>query len=387
MSVLPITNVVTVSVSTPPAGVSAYQVNNLAIFTKETPVNGAITATNPGIYTTPSQVSTDWGSGSEVLSMADAIFGQSPNILDGGGVLIIYPMAGGDVLATVIPLLFAQYFFGGAIVAGYAPGDTEVTNAAAVCTNTNRIKFLFTSSDTAALTVTTGIFAILNATANVHARKFLYLGSGTNDAAAKKAARIAGAAYMGRAMCVNFAGSMTTMTMHLKTLTGISADAALTQTNLTRCQAIGVDCYPSLGGRASVFCAGGTDDFWDNVYNLDWIVAALAVAGFNALATTGTKIPQTEPGIAVLRGAYINVLQQAVGNGFVAPGTWNSPELFGVPADLLRNVAQLGYYIYSAPVATQAQSARAARQAPLIQIAIKYAGAVHSTSLVIYVNP
>jgi hypothetical protein len=86
-------------------------------------------------------------------------------------------------------------------------------------------------------------------------------------------------------------------------------------------------------------------------------------------------------------GGLAQVLAQAVANGFVAPGTWNSPELFGNPASLVRNVAQLGYYIYSAPVNAQTQAAREAREAPLIQIAIKYAGAVHSSSVIVYVNP
>lgn len=380
MSSLNISNVITVSVSTPPTGLSAYQVNNLAIFTKEAPVNVAITASNPGIYTSIVDVGDDWGTGSEVYEQAVAIFSQSPNILDGGGQLIVSPMQSGDLLATVVPALFGVVFFGGALYAGYAPNNAELEAAAAAC-ETIRVKLFVSQYQTSALTATTGIFDILHEDGVEHTRKLLYTVGGT-----ALAARIMAAAYAGRGMSVNFEGNATTNTMHLKPLATIDADTGITQAILGTCQTLGVDVYPSIAGRAVVFCSGG-DDFFDNVYNLDWLVWQLQVAGFNALATTGTKLPQTEPGIAVLKGAYLDVLSQAVANGFVAPGEWNSPELFGNPQDLIRNIAELGFYLYSQPVNQQSQAAREAREAPLIQIAVKYAGAVHSSSVIVYVNP
>ncbi len=382
MSQLSISNVITVSVSTPPTGVAAYQVNNLVIFTKETPVNGAITKAAPAVYASNdiSTVLTDWGANSEVYAQAVAIFSQSPNIFDGRGKLLVYPMAGGDTLAIVIPQFFGAEFFGGALVAGYDPIDSEY-EAGAAAAELLRVKLFVGKHATSALTTTTGLFYKLHASAVEHCRKILYLLDGT-----ALGARIAAAAYASRGMSVDFEGNSTTNTMHLKQLATIEADTEITQAILTTCLTLGVDTYPSIAGRASVFCSGG-DDFFDNVYNLDWLVFALQVAGFNALAQTGTKLPQTEPGIAVLRGAYLTVLNQAVANGFVAPGAWNSPELFGNPASLIRNVAQLGYYIYSQPVNQQLQASRALRQAPLIQIAVKYAGAVHSSSVIVYVNP
>jgi len=117
-----------------------------------------------------------------------------------------------------------------------------------------------------------------------------------------------------------------------------------------------------------------------------WLAFALEVAGFNAIAQTSTKIPQTEPGMAILKGAYTDVLTQAVVNGFIAPGSWNSAVRFGNPADLLANVLEQGWYIYSAPVTQQSQTEREDREAPLVQIAVKYAGAIHSTNVVVFVN-
>ena len=380
MPSLPITNVVTISVSSPPAGVADYKVNNLAIFSKETPVNVLITASNPGVYKTPTDVATDWGSGSEVYAQANLIFSQKPNILNGGGELIVFPMQSGDTLATNIPLAVAVAPFFGILYAGYAPNDAEVIAAAAV-TEPLRIKLFASSHLTSSTTPSTGLIAILTASNYKHARGLLY----TVGALALNARKMA-AAYAGRAMSVNFEGNATTSTMHLKDLVGIVGDPNITQAILNTAQTAGADVYAIIAGVPKVY-SSGANDFWDNVYNTDWLVFSLQVAGFNALATTSTKLPQTEPGIAVLRGAYINVLNLAVRNSFLAPGAWNSSELFGNPADLIRNVAQLGFYIYSTPVNQQSQASRVARQAPLIQIAVKFAGAVHSTSVVVSVNP
>lgn len=378
MSDISIANVINVSVSTPPTGLSDYQVNNFAIFSKEVPVNGAITAANPGIYVSPADVLADWGV-SEVYSMALAMFSQTPNLLDGSGQLIVFPMAGGGTIAVDFVAGRKVQFFATAIPAGYDPNDAEYIAGAAALASL-RVKLLVASHLLASLTPSTGLFAILFATTNPHARLFLY----TQGALAKNA-RIAFAAYAGRALAVDYTGTATANTVDLKQLATIAVDTGITQATLDSCQTLGVDVYVPIAGRPSVFISGA-NDFFDNVANLDWLVFALTVAGFNALALTGTKLPQTEPGIAVLRGAYIDVLKEAVANGFLAPGAWNSPELFGNPDALRRNIAEVGFYIYSAPVNLQSQADRVARKAPLIRIAVKYAGAVQSSQVIVSIN-
>lgn len=389
MSFIAASNFVSVSVSSPPTGLKQYAVNNLAIFTKEVPANGAITFAAPGIYVSPGQVLTDWGSGSEVYAMANLVFSQSPNILDGGGTLIIVPMPASSTnstLAEAIPNSLVTNFFGGALWAGYAPLDAEILAAATAC-ETIRVK-LFASSYLYASVA--GMFTTIKAASQTHTRCLLCLtAQGAEVAASAKSARLFAAAYAGRALSVNFDGVATTATMHLKTLSGINPDTNITQTYLTAADTAGVDTYPSVGGGAQyvgkVFSSGG-NDYFDNVYNLDWFVFSIQVAGFNALATTSTKLPQTEPGMALLKGAYIAVLEQAKSNGFVAPGTWNSAELFGSPADLRRNILNQGYYIYSQPVNQQTQATRVLRQAPLVRIAVKFAGAIQSSQVLVSIN-
>lgn len=76
-------------------------------------------------------------------------------------------------------------------------------------------------------------------------------------------------------------------------------------------------------------------------------------------------------------------LEQAVTNGLVAPGVWNG-DSFGAlqSGDTLTK----GYYVYAPPVATQSQADREARNSTVIQVAIKLAGAVHATDIIINVN-
>lgn len=248
-------------------------------------------------------------------------------------------------------------------------------------------KLLFVVSNTVADIQPNGMIYILSTGGFTHTRG-LYYGDtttgGTGGTAPINALNFM-AAYAGRGLSVNFNGSNTTITMHLKQLATIQPDPTITQTILTLAINAGADSYPSIQGRASVFCTG-ENDYFDDQYNLGWFTGALQVAGFNALAQAGTKIPQTEQGINVLKNAYQQVAQQGVSNQFLAPGTWTNPVTFGDQTKLIANIATQGYYIFSQPVSQQLPAVRATRAAPLIQIAIQYAGAVQSSSVIVYVN-
>lgn len=372
---LPITEVVNVSVANPPAGLQDYRINNLALFTKEAPLTGW--TTDYRIYLEPDSVGVDFGTGSESYAQAIAIFSQTPNILDGNGQLIIAPMAGGDTLTTQRLKIAAQIFFGGVIYGGYAPLDAELIAAAAAFQAAKTMLFasqyLTTSMDGG------GVFNTIQAASETYTRMLLY----TVGAAQ---ARLFAAAYAGRAMCVEFNGSQTMLTMHLKDLAGITPDPGITTTILDTCKTVGCDVYAYIGPLPKVFCTLGNLPY-DQVYGTIWMTFAIQVAVFNALATTFTKVPQTEAGMSILRNAVTSVLQQAVINGFSAPGAWNSPTLFGDPAALKDNVLLYGWYIYSQPVNQQSQTQRVARIAPLIQGAVKLAGAIQQANILIFLNP
>ena len=193
------------------------------------------------------------------------------------------------------------------------------------------------------------------------------------------------ATYATIACSTNYSGNNTCLTMNLKTLSGILADLNLNQTYYTQAKTNGVDIY---GNTEGLSCLYSFDNglYTDEATGQLWIKKALEVSGFNYLRKTNTKIPQTESGMTGLKGAYETRCEQAVRNGFVAPGGWNDSVPFGNPEDFLRNIEEKGYYIYSIPVALQNQAEREQRIAPLIQIALKLSGAIHSSNVIVNVQ-
>ena len=268
-----------------------------------------------------------------------------------------------------------QYF---GIMSETIEDQTDGLAAAAVAAPLNVLLFLVsrTSAD-----ILPGGYLDLIRTGSFYNTRGLYYGGATDIAALVEMA-----GYAGRALSTNFDGSNTTSTMHLKQIIGTNPDPSMTQALLIDALNAGADTYVSLQGVPAVFCSGA-NQYFDQIYGQGWFTGALQVAGFNYLAQSSTKIPQTEQGMSGLKGAYRAVCQQAVSNAYVAPGQWNSSVNFGNQVDFLANIAQYGYYIYSQPISQQSQAARAARQAPLVQIAIKLAGAIQSSDVVVYINP
>ena len=66
--------------------------------------------------------------------------------------------------------------------------------------------------------------------------------------------------------------------------------------------------------------------------------------------------------------------------------TWNSALTFGDPEDMKRNITEKGYYIYSLPIAQQSQADREDRLAPVVQLALKYSGAIHKSDLLGFIE-
>jgi hypothetical protein len=476
MAQLPITNVITISVTQASPGVGAYNTSNLGLFTDEAPNLSTFGSLGYAAYLSPDQVAIDFGSTSKTYQMANAVFSQQPNILAGGGRLVVIlitnevvhaafsgtPASGtfkfhydtfdtaainwNDTASQIQGKLRAVAGLEEVVVTGsmatslniqmagiYVPlsvtttanglmtsgpaaititittptaaetlqaaitrtknlvqyfgimadetidiiGQTDLLASAAVVQALNKIAF-FVSINSA--DIAPGGNLDLLRTGSFTQSRGLYYGDSVH-----LNALLMMAAYAGRGLSTNFSGSNTTTTMHLKVLAGIQPDPTITQTLLDEAVAAGADTYISLQGVPAVYTSG-TNSFFDQVYNLQWLVGALQVAGFNYLAQAGTKIPQTETGMDGLKGAYRTVCEQAVSNQYSAPGSWTSPTTFGNQVQLLANIAQRGYYIYSSPISSQLQAARAARQAPLVQIALKEAGAIQSSNVIVTVN-
>lgn len=480
---LSINNVINVSVLQAQAGVGAYNTSNIGLFTRESsaPSFGVL---GYKIYLDPSQVAVDFGTASNTYAMALAVFGQQPNILAGGGYLVIMPFLSSETIDAAITRTqsLVQYF---GVITAEITTQSHMLSAAAVVQTLNKIAVWM--SQTAADIAPGGMLDLLRS-GSLHQNRGLFYGSqavvavqnigfssvpasgafvlnyngnpsasiawnatastiqtdlqavtglasvtvtgsiasgnlqvtftgvdgvaslltvssntlmnsspsavvvvvttvtaGVSAATATQECLDFAAAYLGRALSTDFSGSNTTETMHLKDLTGVQPDPSMTQTLLNQAQAAGADVYVSLQGVAKVFTSGA-NLFFDQIYNQQWIAGAFQVAAFNYLAQTNTKIPQTENAMDGFKGALRNVCEEGVTNQYLAPGQWTSPTTFGNQVDFLLNISQRGYYIYSSPIAKQAQVDRAARKAPLVQIALKEAGAIQSASIIVNIN-
>lgn len=371
---LQLSNVVEISVSQAQAGIGSYNTSNLALFTSDTP--DPVFDDPFKIYLEPTEVGKDFGTDSVTYKQALAIFSQQPNILAAGGYLVVIPLLVSETLDDAITRTadVVQYF---GLMSNAIESQADMLASAAVIQALNKIGFFVQK---ASASIAPGGSLDMLTTGGFTQSRGLYYGS-TDDLSAL----IMQAAYAGRALSTNFSGSNTTSTMHLKDLTGVQPDPTMTQTLLNKALAAGADSYPSLQGIPKVFCSGA-NSFFDQVYNLRWFVGALQVAGFNYLAESSTKVPQTEGGMDGLKGAYRAICEQAVANQYSAPGQWNNATTFGNQADFLSNIAQVGYYIFSLPIAKQSQVDRADRKAPLVQIALKEAGAIQSSTVIVYVN-
>lgn len=203
--------------------------------------------------------------------------------------------------------------------------------------------------------------------------------------AGAEGAKQAIATYATLACSTNYSGNNTVITMNLKELNGILADLNLNQTYYTQAKTNGVDIYGNTEGLSCVY-SFDNGSYTDEETGKLWLKKALEVSGFNYLRKTNTKIPQTEAGMTGLKNAYETRCVQAVRNGLVGPGKWNDAIPFGNAEDFLRNIEEKGYYIYSIPVAEQNQAEREQRIAPVVQIAIKLAGAFHSSNVIVNVQ-
>ena len=489
MSILPISNIINVTITNTPSGLTEKNVNSLALFTTE-----PSDSLEPyGIYVGASQVAEDFGTNSVTAQMANAIFAQTPNLRSGGGRLVIIPLiaavsatrgnfvtpnisanvndilsvTSGDLKVTVngtaynltglnftncADLADVAKVLGAALVevnvtatetaltftskkvgssssvalaavsggtgtalngAGYfnAAGGTPTAGAnssgetilAAIARTNGAVGYVpvitnLALEDSAILAIANGIQAqdhmFLHHLSSV--QDIAGIGTTVSDAALTRtrlmlyttspdAANLMKAAYAGRAFSVNFTGSFTAQTMNLKQLASITPDLGISKTIYAQAETAGVDLCVSYDGVTSVLSTGG-NDYFDNPYSDLALKFALETAGFNFLRQTNTKVPQTESGMNGLKSAYSQVLERFIRNGCLAPGSWTSSETFGDPQIFKNNVLTRGYYIYSLPIVQQSASEREQRKAPLVQIAVKRAGAIHTSDVIVLVN-
>jgi hypothetical protein len=191
------------------------------------------------------------------------------------------------------------------------------------------------------------------------------------------------ASIFGRAFSTNFEGSNTTITLKFKREPGVSPEF-LTTTQANTLMAKRCNVYIGYNNDTSIYQEGVMSGpaYFDEIHGLDWLANRIQNDLWNLLYQS-PKVPQTDSGIHGMLTRCESSLNQGVTNGLIAPGVWNAPG-FGILYD--GAYLEKGWYSYADSVDNQSQSIREQRIAPLIQIAVKMAGAVHFASVLINVN-
>ncbi|EPR2254943.1 DUF3383 family protein [Yersinia enterocolitica] len=189
--------------------------------------------------------------------------------------------------------------------------------------------------------------------------------------------------YMARTHTVNFNGERTAITLHLKTL-NVPAEE-YSQTEIDKAKRVGLDIYTTIKDVPCVLTSG-SNDFVDNVYNLMAYVDAVQTDSFNLLKTTPTKVPQTYYGVDQLEDCAEKTTRGFVRAGVFSPGAWTLPDFFGDRDMFLRNIEQNGFYVLAGDLKDQSTADRQERKSPVMQIAVKNAGAIHNEDIIINFN-
>lgn len=376
---IPLSYVVNVSVLPSSRGLQPLQLGTILILTDDEPVSEL-----SGDYVlsrTATGITNAFGTESATAEIANAIFSQNPNILNAGGYVVVAPYQDEETTAEAITRLSQQIYTQGILTTRELPSAEAIAASELVESMPNNILFLTdTSIDTFAAG---GLFNTLQN--NDNTRKLLYLTGETSDEIKSNARKFA-AAFASRGLSVNYAASNSAITMTYKDLTGVPVDTNISETILNQCEQYGTDVYCSIEGLPKVISCKQGGLYFDELTNQIWLRTSVQTAVANALFTTRTKIPQTTQGVNTLVNAVNGILNQGVINGVIAAGEWNSPDTFGVYEDFMRSIRTQGYYTYYVPIAEQSQEDREARRCPLINIAVKQAGAIEHANIIIYVE-
>lgn len=194
----------------------------------------------------------------------------------------------------------------------------------------------------------------------------------------------AGVSLFGRLLTTNFNANNTTITLMWKQEPGIEAET-LSTSQANALQAKNCNVFVNYSNDTAIVQNGVTPSgiFIDSVYNSIWFQNRIQTDVYNLLYQSPTKIPQTDAGNALIAAALESGCAAAVNNGYLGPGVWNSA---GFGALKQGDTLSKGYYVYTPPIATQAQSDREARKSVPFQIAAKEAGAIHSVDILVNVN-
>lgn len=195
---------------------------------------------------------------------------------------------------------------------------------------------------------------------------------------------VAIASLFGRFATVNFMANKTTITGMWKIEPGIEGEV-LTKTQAEALKAKNCNMFVKYNNGKFIVQWGkmANGDYIDERIGIDWLKNFIQVTLWNVLYQTPTKVPQTNEGTQMLVTPTKECCQQAVRNGLLAPGKWLGPPIGNINTG---DYLEAGYYVFADVVENQAQADREERKAVPIQVAAKFAGAVHTVDVLMTFN-
>lgn len=367
---IPASSIVDVSIAVSPQFPPRGNFSILNIITAETGVINAVERIR--FYNSIDEVADDWADTTEAYKAANTYFSQSPRPSqlaisfrdDAGGETITESLnAINDVNPSWYGFMFTNEVRDLVVINGAAsPACVEAAAWAQA-----RVKIfgnVTNSADALNPAVSTDIGSLLKAA--LYSRTFTDYSS--------SAAEYPIASGFGRAFTVDFGAANSTITLKFKQFPGITPE------NLRGSEKLALDgkrinAYFLVGNDADAVPLYGesfmaANFFFDEIHGIDWLANAIENQVFGYLFTRPTKVPLTNKGGAAIEQQVIRVLDEAVANGFVAPGTTSD----GV---FLPN----GYITTVQSVADIPSADKAARVGPNIGFVAILSGAVHSIQI------
>lgn len=365
---LPVSNIVNVTVSMAARAAQSRNYGALLVVGSSDVIS---VAERMRVYSSLSAVAADFGLDAPEYQAASLYYQQSPQPVDlyiGRWVKTVQDEHPAETVAECISTLcgYSTDWYG-LVIADTALTDAEVLAVAAVIEGQNVYRIYgHTTKDPVALEASSNTDILSKLKAAKYSRTFGQYSSAVSYAAAS---------LFGRAFTVNFNGNNTTITLKFKQQPGITAEV-LTQSQANALASKNGNVFVTYNNDTAIIQEGvmSNGDFIDERHGLDWLQNYVQTNLYNLLYTSTTKIPQTDAGVTRLLSNVEQSMNQALTNGLVAPGIWNGGDIGQVTSG---DTLTKGYYVYAPAVATQAQSDREARKAPVIQVACKLAGAVH----------
>ncbi|WP_241606923.1 DUF3383 domain-containing protein [Rosenbergiella epipactidis] len=367
---LPVSNVVNVDIIMSPSAATGRNFGSLLILGTSTviPITERVR-----LYSSLDDIGNDFGVSSPEYLAATPFFGQSPKptqVYIGRWAKTLATGETGDTetaLQAVNAALGYTNWYGLELADSDTISDADILAVAgAIEASTVSRVFGVTTAEPDALvsTATDDIAAKLKA-AN-YSRTFVQYSTSS---------KYASASLFGRAFTVDFTGNNTAITLKFKQEPGITYET-LTTSQAAALDSKNCNVYVYYANDTAIIQQGvmANGDFFDERHGLDWLQDYIQTNLFNLLYTSTTKIPQTEAGVTQLITNVESSLEQAANNGLVAPGVWSGGDLGQISTG---DTLTKGYYVYSTPLTQQSHADREARKSPLIQCAIKLAGAIH----------